>query len=92
MTHDPAAERRSEKLSVLLQGLENYITELAKTNHGARPEAIVFAFKKDFERSMTANSDYHARMADVHRKDGDNAMADFHKLHADIYKSLIAEI
>jgi hypothetical protein len=91
MTQDPEAERRSEKVSAFLQGLENYVTEVAKSNHGAKPDDVIITFKEAYMRSMLASAEYHQKLSDLYRKDGDEANANFHKLRSDIYRSIITK-
>jgi hypothetical protein len=88
---DPiAAEQRSAKKTTFLQSLEDYVVELAKSNHGTKPIEVVAIFKENFERSMRANVDYHAQMAELFKKDGNEAVSALHRMQADIYKSIIA--
>lgn len=45
--------------------------------------------KDNFRRSLQANVDYHALMASTYRKDGDASRETYHKLMADVYRSLV---
>jgi hypothetical protein len=88
MIRDINNEQRSDIVTKFLQGLENYIGEIAKTYPGLRPDEIAVLFKENFQRQMLANADYHREMADANDKEGDTAMSEFHKMHADIYDTL----
>src|SRR5688572_7873064 len=88
MNQDIHNEQRSEIVTKFLQGLENYIGEIAKTYPGLKPDEIAVLFKENFQRAMLANADYHSEMADANDHEGDSAMSEFHKMHADIYKVL----
>jgi hypothetical protein len=88
MSQEIHNEQRSEIVTKFLQGLETYIGEIAKTYPGLRPDEIAVLFKENFQRQMLANADYHREMADVNKQDGNTAMSEFHKMHADIYKVL----
>jgi hypothetical protein len=88
MNQDSYGEQRSEIVTKFLKGLENYIGEIAKTYPGLKPDEIVVLFKENFHRQMLANADYHKQMADANKQNGDRAMSEFHKMHADIYDAL----
>ena len=88
MIQDVNSEQRSEIVTKFLQGLENYIGEIAKTYPGLKPDEIAVLFKENFQRQMLANADYHAGMADLNKQGGNTAMYEFHKMHADIYDAL----
>jgi hypothetical protein len=88
MIQDANSEQRSEVVANFLKGLENYIGEIAKTYPGLRPDEIAVLFKENYQRQMVANADYHRQMADANKQNGDTAMSEFHKMHADIYDAL----
>jgi hypothetical protein len=88
MIQDIHCEQRSEIVTKFLQGLENYIAEIAKTYPGLKPDEIAVLFKENFQRQMLANAGYHRQLADANDKEGDKAMSEFHKMHADIYIAL----
>jgi hypothetical protein len=88
MIRDINNEQRSEIVTKFLRGLENYIGEIAKTYPGLKSDEIAVLFKENFQRAMLANVDYHRQMADANDKEGDTAMSEFHKMHADIYDAL----
>jgi hypothetical protein len=88
MMSDVATERRSEAITLFLQGLENYIGEIAKTYPGLKPDEIAALFKENYQRQMLANAAYHQQMADANKQEGATAMYEFHKMHAAIYNSL----
>ena len=88
MIQDINSEQRSEIVTKFLQGLENYIGEIAKTYPGLRPGEIAVLFKENFQRQMLASADYHAGMADLNKQGGNTSMFEFHKTHADIYDAL----
>ena len=88
MIQDANSEQRSEIVTKFLQGLENYIDEIAKTYPGLKPDEIAVLFKENFQRQMLANADYHRQMADANKQNGETAMSEFHKMHADIYNSM----
>ena len=81
-------EQRSEIVTKFLRGLENYIGEIAKTYPGLKSDEIAVLFEENFQRQMLANADYHREMADANKQNGDTAMSEFHKMHADIYDAL----
>jgi hypothetical protein len=85
---DTYGEQRSEIVSKVLQGLENYIGAIAKTYPCLKPDEIATLFKENFQRAMLANADYHRQMANADDREGDTAMSEFHKMHADIYDAL----
>jgi hypothetical protein len=88
MIRDINNEQRSEIVTKFLRGLENYIGEIAKTYPGLKSDEIAVLFKENFQRQMLANAGYHREMADANDHEGDSAMSEFHKMHADIYKVL----
>ena len=88
MIQDINSEQRLEIVTKFLQGLENYIGEIAKTYPGLKPDEIAVLFKENFQRAMLANADYHGDMADANKQGGNTAMYEFHKMHADIYDAL----
>ena len=88
MIEDVHSEQRSEIVTKFLQGLENYIGEIAKTYPGLKPDEIAALFKENYQRQMLANAAYHQQMADANRHEGTTAMYEFHKMHAAIYNSL----
>jgi hypothetical protein len=88
MNQDIHNEQRSEIVTKFLQGFENYIDEIAKTYPGLKPDEIAVLFKENFQRAMLANAVYHRDMADANKQDGNTAMSEFYKMHADIYKAL----
>ena len=88
MIQDANGEQRSEIVTKFLQGFENYIGEIAKTYPGLKADEIAVLFKENFQRAMLANADYHGRMADVNKQEGNTALYEFHKMHADIYLAL----
>jgi hypothetical protein len=79
---------RSDNISLFLQHFENYLREVAKTNHGATSEDLIRIVKSTFDRSMLASSHYHEMVADLHRKDGEIAFFDFHKIQSEVYKAM----
>ena len=81
-------EQRSEIVTKFLRGLENYIGEIAKTYPGLKSDEIAVLFEENFQRQMLANAEYHREMADANKQNGDTAMSEFHRMHADIYKVL----
>jgi hypothetical protein len=81
---------RAETISLFLQSLENHVINIAKSNHGATSNEIVVKFRASFDRALDANAYYHKEMAEAHRKDGDIAMANFHDLEADLYRSIMS--
>jgi hypothetical protein len=88
MIQDANSEQRSEVVANFLKGLENYIGEIAKTYPGLKPDEIAVLFKENYQRQMLASADYHREMADTNDQEGDKAMSEFHKMHADIYDAL----
>jgi hypothetical protein len=88
MSNNSAAERRSAKNSLFLQGLEELVTEFAKSDSGLKPDDVVILFKENFNRSMQANIDYHLQLAELHKREGNEAMSALHELQAKIYRSI----
>ena len=88
MIQDANSEHRSEIVTKFLQGLENYIGEVAKTYPGLKPDEIAVLFKENFQRAMLANAEYHRELADANEQAGDTAMSEFHTMHAEIYSAL----
>lgn len=88
MIQDVNGEQRTDIVTKFLQDLENYIGEIAKTYPGLKPDEIAVLFKENFQRQMLANADYHRQMIDANNKEGDKAMSEFHKMHAEIYNAL----
>jgi hypothetical protein len=78
-------------VTVFLQSLENYVTEVAMSNHGAKPHEVIALFKQNFNRAMIANVGYHLQMADLFKKEDDDARASLHKLQAEIYRTIGAK-
>jgi len=80
--------RRAAKISALLTSLEAYLNEVVTSNHDMKHEQIIRNVRDNFRRSVQANIDYHGEMSRL--DETDTASSSYHKLMADVYKSLLA--
>lgn len=83
------AGRRSDRHTLFLKSFEDYVSEVVSSNHGMKAKDMRKVVKDNFRRSLQANVDYHALMASTYRKDGDASRETYHKLMADVYRSLV---
>ena len=88
MSKDSAVERRSAKNTLFLQSLKALVAEFARSDNGIKPDELVILFKQNFDRSMLANVDYHSKMAELNKKEGNEAMSALHQLQAEIYRTI----
>ncbi len=83
------AARRSEKMTKLVQALEDYVNEVVTSNHGMKPHALEETAKTNLQTSIKANVDFHTQMLNEYEKTGDVANVGYHEVMAHIYQSLL---
>ena len=88
MTNDNT-EARAQSHTILVQALDKYINDVIAMNHGTKAKDLLIIVKKRLTLSILANIDYHKTMAEANEEAGDIAMADFHKVKIEIYKSIM---
>jgi hypothetical protein len=89
MQQDENAARRSSKLTVALRSFEDYVSEVVMSNHGMKQDEMVRIVQDNFRRSVQANVNYHEELAHAFDKDQELASANYHKIMAEVYRSLL---
>jgi hypothetical protein len=87
--NDDNIEARTQSHTILVQALDKYIDDVIAMNHGTKARDLPIIIKNRLATSIQANIEYHTAMAEANEKAGDIAMADFHKVKVEIYKTIM---
>jgi len=87
--NDEKAIRRSAKLTSLSQSYEDYIKEILSTTAAMKQQDVVRMVRDNIKRSIHANIQYHTEMAQEHDKMINSFKATYHRIVAEVYRSLL---
>ena len=82
-------ERRAEKLTIALSAIEEYLNEVAISDHGMKTDEMIQTVNYTLSRSMQASIEFHDKMATECESRGNTSNMNYYKVMAQIYSELL---